>query len=69
MPAKAEAELRKKLEMAPNKLDALVQELIEANLDLQGFAQKHDDRVSALVNQLADELLAQGLIPDWREAT
>jgi hypothetical protein len=49
------------------RLDELLDELTEANADFEEFAQKHNDRVSAINNRLADELLAQGLIRDWRE--
>jgi hypothetical protein len=49
------------------KLEELLDELIEAELDFQGFAQKHHERISELHQRLAEQLVAQGLIADWRE--
>jgi hypothetical protein len=51
------------------KLDELLDELTDAELDFQAFAQRYYDRVSDLNNRLALELLSQGLISDPREAT
>jgi hypothetical protein len=50
------------------KLDELLDELTDADLDFEGFAQKHYERVSDLSNRLAKELLSQGLIHDPRES-
>jgi hypothetical protein len=57
-----------------SELERIVGELSEANLDFEAFAQKHVERVNALIGCLAEALDQRGAIrlehgyigADWR---
>ena len=49
------------------ELEKALDELGEANLDLEEFAQKHAKRVDEITDRVASLLADRGLIRDWRK--